>query len=292
VETGKFEINRVIPGTYILYTQLRPPATPGTPGPALWGSLPLEVRERDLEDINIGAVNGVPLTGRVVLEDGSGNLPPSVGGIFIGMRPEPLLSQQQPSQATPVAADGSFSFQALPPGKYRVYAIPMLAPNNPALLGGMPNMPQALIALKPYVRSIRVGGVDVLDTGVTLAPGGDNLTMEIVLGVNAGAVQGRVLNDRNQPVDAAVVGLLPAVESARGFRMDMYKTTSTDAAGRFEIRGLPPGDYKLFSWEDADKAAIIDHDFIRLYENSGKTLRIDEGQSPAVDLTVIPPAKF
>jgi hypothetical protein len=124
-----------------------------------------------------------------------------------------------------------------------------------------------------------------------MVSGSSALEMEVVLGTNAGSIEGRVLNENKQPVDAAVVGLVPASAAARGFRMDMYKTTSTDGAGKFEIRGLPPGDYKIFSWEDVDKASIVDQDFIRLYESAGKVLHIDEGDKPTVDLTVIPPAK-
>jgi hypothetical protein len=290
-ETGRFEINRVVPGTYILYTRMR--ATPGT-GPTneiLWGSLPLEIRERDLDDISLAAVAGVPLSGRVILEDKSGNPLPSVAGMAIGMRPEPLISQNQPSQATQVAGDGSFAFAPLPPSKYRVYVIPMLAPNNPGLLGGMPAMPQALMDLNPYVKSVRVGNNDVLDAGVHFVAGSEPLQMEVILGTNAGALEGRALNDKSQPVDAAVVGLVPASPSARGFRTDMYKTTSTDSTGKFEIRGLPPGDYKVFAWEDVDKGAIIDQDFIRSYESHGKTIHIGEGEKPSLDLTVIPPSK-
>jgi hypothetical protein len=287
VETGKFEINRIVPGNYILYTQMRPPTPTGTAPQVLWGSLPLEIRERDIDDVSIAAVAGVPLTGRVVLEDKSGNPPPSVGGMAIGIRPDPLVSQQQPSQATQIAADGSFTFQPLPPAKYRVYVIPMLSPNNPGLLAGMPRMPEALMALQPYVKSVTVGGRDVLEAGVTFAPGADPLTMDVVLGTNAGAVEGRVLNDKNQPVNDAVVGVVPAAASARGFRMDMYKTTSTDAAGKFEIRGLPPGEYKIFAWEDVDKASIIDQDFIRLHENAGKIVPVGEGEKPTLDLTLI-----
>jgi hypothetical protein len=145
--------------------------------------------------------------------------------------------------------------------------------------------------LNPYVKSVRVGNTDVLDTGVNFVTGAEALNMEVVLGVNAGAVEGRVLNDKNQPVVDAVVGLLPAAASARGFRTDMYKTTSTDASGKFEVRGLPPGDYKVFSWEDVDKSAIIDQDFIRLYESQGKTLHVGEGEKPSLDLTVIPAAR-
>jgi len=285
-ETGKFELTRVVPGSYILYTQMRP-TTPGPTNQVLWGSMPLEIRERDIDDISLGAVAGAPMTGQITLEDKSGNPAPSLLGIYVGIRPEPLVSQQQPSQATQVAPDGTFAFQPLPPGKYRAYVIPMLAPNNPALLGGMPPPPQSLRGLDPYVKSVRVGSAEVLEAGFTLAAGVEGLTMDVVLGVNAGAVEGRVLNKQNQPVDAAVVGLLPAALAARGFRTDMYKTTSSDASGKFEIRGLPPGDYKVFAWEDIDKAAIIDQDFIRLHENQGTTIHVDEGAKVGVEVAVI-----
>jgi protocatechuate 3,4-dioxygenase beta subunit len=288
-ETGKFEINRVAPGTYLLYTQLRPQGS--APNQIMWGSMPLEIRDRDISDISLPAVAGVPLTGRVVLEEKNSTNPTSVAGMAVGMRPDPLVSQNQPSQATQVAGDGSFSFAALPPSKYRVYAIPMLSPNNPGLLNGMPRMPDALMNLNPYVKAIRVGGTDVLDGGLNLTSGSAPLEMEILLGTNAGVIEGRVLNENKQPVDAALVGLVPASASARGFRMDMYKTASTDASGKFELRGLPPGDYKIFSWEDVDKASIVDQDFVRLYETSGRVLHIDEGEKPTVELTVIPPVR-
>jgi hypothetical protein len=289
-ETGKFEVNRIAPGNYILFTRMNPAANP-TPADVLWGAIPMEIRDRDINDISLGAVPGVPLTGQVILEEKNASTPTSVAGMAIGMRPDPLVSQYQPSQATIVAGDGTFSFTALPPAKYRVYAIPMLSPNNPGLLNGMPRMPDALMNLNPYVKTIRVNGTDVLDSGLNMTSGSSALEMEVVLGTNAAAIEGRVLNERKQAVDAAVVGIVPASANARGFRMDMYKTTSTDAAGKFAIRGLPPGDYKIFSWEDVDKASIIDQDFMRPYESSGKTLHIDEGEKPAVELTVIPPAK-
>ena len=38
---------------------------------------------------------------------------------------------------------------------------------------------------------------------------------------------------------------------------------TTDAMGRFHIEGLPPGDYKAFSWEDIETGAWQDPDFIR-----------------------------
>ena len=291
VEKGTFSLTRVVPGNYMLYTQMRPtpvPNTPPSPAGVLWGVVPVEVRERDLDDVSIAAFPGVPLSGRVVLEDKSGAPLPNLAGVFIGMRPDPLL-QNAPSPGTQTRADGTFDLPPITPGRFRVYVFPMLLPNNPGLLAGLPPGPPGLRDLNAYVKSIKAGNADVLDTGVLLtAETSENLTLEIVLGTNAGAVEGRVVNEQRQTVGGAVVGLIPAAITARGFRTDMYKSTSTDAAGRFQIHGLPPGEYKVFAWEDIDRNALIDLDYMRQFENKGTTIRVSEGEKPTIEVAVIP----
>jgi hypothetical protein len=68
----------------------------------------------------------------------------------------------------------------------------------------------------------------------------------------------------------------------------MHKTTLTDSSGKFQLRGLPPGDYKIFAWEEADKFAIMDLDFIRSYEEKGTRLEIADGDKKTIELSVIP----
>jgi hypothetical protein len=275
----------------MLFGMMRPAPVPNTntpPSEVLWASIPLEVRDRDLQDLSLATLPGIATQGRITLEDKSGAPPPSLGGIFIGMRPDPLITQGAPSPSGQSNAEGTFNLPPTNPGKFRVYIIPMLAPNNPGLLGGLPPGPPALRELNPYVKSIKAGGVDVLDTGVTLTSGSDTVNLEVVLGTNAGAISGRVLNDQKQPVDGAVVGIIPAVASARGFRMDMYKSTSSDPGGRFQFQGLPPGEYRVFAWEDIDKNALVDLDFMRQFESFGTTVRVNEGERPSLEVALIP----
>jgi hypothetical protein len=288
LETGKFEVQRVVPGSYMIYAQMRPNTPSGTqPLEVLWAVQPMEVRERDVEDVALAATPGVPLLGRIAIEDKGGAPQPSLQGMFIGMRPDPLVGQNAPSPGTQAAADGTFSLPPIIPGKFRVYIFPWLLPNNPGLLAGMPPTPPGIKDLSLYVKSIRLGNSEVMDTGLNLMPGVEGQSLEVLLGTNAGALEGRVYTTQKQPVDGAVVGLIPATVSARGFRMDMYKSTSTDAGGRFQVQGLPPGDYKAFAWDDIDKNAIIDLDFMRGFENLGTTIHVGEGQRPSLELTVI-----
>jgi len=282
--TGKFDYSRVVPGSYILYVQVRPPGAT-SPADALWATMPLEVREQDIDNLTLVPRAGINLTGRIVVDGLPGDSPqPSTGGLFLGMRPDPLVTQQAPSPSTRVSPDGTFVLAGAIAGNYRVYAPPLLSPNNPALLGGLPPSPPGLE--NSYVKSIRVGGTDVLDSGVRLIPV-EGLSMEIVLGTNAGILEGRVTRD-GKPAADVTVGMLPNTASARGYRTDMHRTILTDASGHFQLRGLPPGDYKIFAWEDADKDAIMDLDFIRGYEEKGTRIEIADGDKKTIELNVIP----
>jgi hypothetical protein len=101
--------------------------------------------------------------------------------------------------------------------------------------------------------------------------------------------EGRVLNDKQQPVPGALVTVLPDSARLRVFRSDMYKTGSTDAAGRFQIKGLAPGDYKAFAWAGVERDAWMDPYFLRANEERGVTLRIQEAQTRNANLILIPP---
>ena len=59
----------------------------------------------------------------------------------------------------------------------------------------------------------------------------------------------------------------------------MNRMTSTDAEGRFEVKGLPPGDYKVFALDGFDKDAWLDPDFFKPYEDRGITVRVEEGKT-------------
>jgi hypothetical protein len=144
-----------------------------------------------------------------------------------------------------------------------------------------PGRPPAL--RDAYVKSIRLGSVDVLNTGLHLerppaAP------LDIVLGTNPGTIDGTVVNETLQVSGDVSVALLPDVRR----RTDLYKSTTTDPSGRFRFEGVPPGDYKLFAWVEVESDAWYDSDFMSTYENRGKPVRVAEGSKQEVQVTVIP----
>jgi hypothetical protein len=200
-----------------------------------------------------GAAPGTPLPGGMTMLIGSS--PPTQG--------------TSPNQ--PVDPSGSFSISNVGTDDTRVYVLPMLTtPVAPPL-----NIPNTLQGV--YVKSAKLGGVDVLNTGFRFA-GEPDKVLEIVLARNAGSLAGRVEDERRQPVAGVFVTLVPNISTARLYRTDMYKTTSTDAEGRFEVKNLPPGEYKVFALEGFEKDAWLDPDFFKPYEGRGLAITVGEGR--------------
>jgi hypothetical protein len=115
--------------------------------------------------------------------------------------------------------------------------------------------------------------------------GPDPPTLDIVLSPNVSQIEGIVTDAKMQPVGGVQAVLIP--DSNRD-RLDLYKTATTDQAGRFKITSVAPGEFKIFSWETLDGNQYFDPDFLRRSEAAGKPVRVTESSKQSVTLQVIP----
>jgi hypothetical protein len=93
------------------------------------------------------------------------------------------------------------------------------------------------------------------------------------------------VNDKQKPVPGTQAVLIPA----RGInRIDLYKTAVSDDNGRFTIRGITPGDYKIYAWEALEQFAWFDSDLLRQFEQKGKFMQITEGAKESAEVKIIP----
>jgi hypothetical protein len=256
--TGQFVIRNVLPGLYNLATFIS----------NMDAATTVDVRNRDMENVTLTLSPGFPLPTRITMEgDAPGAKLP--GGMTMLIGSSPPTQGTSPNQ--PVDTGGSFSIPNVGTDDTRVYVLPFLTtPVAPPL-----NIPDTLQGV--YVKSAKLGGVDVLNTGFRFA-GEPDRVLEIVLARNAGSLVGRVEDERKQPSSGVFVTLIPNISTARLYRTDMYKTTSTDEEGQFEVKGLPPGQYKIFALEGFEKDAWVDPDFFKPYEDRGLVINVGEGK--------------
>jgi protocatechuate 3,4-dioxygenase beta subunit len=228
----------------------------------------VKVGDTDINNVTIMTTPGFDIRGRIAIEGQPGTVA-FFDSLRIRLRPDTSREEDPGNSAYSVPlADGSFTVDA-GTGDYRVNIAPIL---NITPLRGAATLPPAF--QNAYVKSIRLGNADVLNGGLHLerlptAP------LEVVIGTNPGALDGQVVSERQGPVSDLSVVLVPQIRR----RIELYRTTTTDSNGRFHFDRLPPGDYKVFSWEEVEDGAWYDPEFLRPYENQGALVRIVEGRT-------------
>jgi hypothetical protein len=106
------------------------------------------------------------------------------------------------------------------------------------------------------------------------------------LSPNGGQIDGTVLNTQQQPAGGATVVLVPGTGLREQTRL--FKDVATDQTGHFSVKGIAPGDYKLFAWEDIEPGAYQDPEFLKPFESLGETFSIREGSRETTQLKLIP----
>src|SRR5712692_9455274 len=99
-----------------------------------------------------------------------------------------------------------------------------------------------------------------------------------LLSSNGGQVEGMVLNAVRQPATGAAVVLAP--DAPRRAQPQLYKEVSTDQYGRFVIKGIAPGGYKLFAWEDVESGAYQDPEFLIVPQEWRGRVASQQSESP------------
>ncbi len=269
-DTGQFDFPKVIAGSYVAYLYQN--------GMTIRSNV--DVRNGDVDGIALPLTSGIDTPIQMSF-DGTppANLPP-ISNLRVTLWRNPTLLN---APAMPASPTDPPALTNIAPGDYHVYVAPMFT----NLTGANPVSPPA-IWQNVYVKSMRIGDTDVLNGGLHLERQSD-APLEVVIGANPGALQGLVLNDQRQPSVGAVVTVLANDPADRIYRTDMYKVTSTDTAGRFQLQSLRPGDYRVFAWENVERGTWIDATFLRIHEDRGVTVHLDEGQTQATELAVIRP---
>ena len=268
VRNGVFDVEVPVPGRYVLI------ARAAGRDSTLHGLREVEVRDTDLRNIRVPVASDFSISGTVDVEGNRSAADSIRDALRVNLYPtSPETSQLDPVK--PSTSTGSFTLESVTAGDYRVEVLPVLTVPPTALV------PQALE--NAFVKSIRLNGRDILNIGLQ-AEGPVRGSMQIVISLNGATVEGRVV-DAGKPVPNVTAVIVPS--AARRRRGDLYKYVLTDDLGHFQITGVAPGDYKLFGFERVEEGAWQDPEFIRLFEDRGKAVHIEESGRVTTEVQLI-----
>ena len=253
---GKFEIHGVTPGEYTLVARFFDQSE------RLGGRRSVNVGDRDLDDIRLVLRPGITLSGELRVEGG-----PEVDFPELQVLLRPREVTMMGGGLGRVKEEGAFVLENLFQDVYDVSVTG--APEDFYMKAAQLGDEEAL-----------EGGLDL--TGAETAPG----TLKLLLSPNGGRVEGVVLNDEGQPFSGAQVALVP--EGQRRRMKYLFKTATSDQNGAFSLRGIAPGQYKIFAWEEIEQGAWQDDDFLGDYEKESEDFEVKENDAIAVELDLIP----
>jgi hypothetical protein len=250
--TGNFEILDLPPGNYAVQVNT------GTST----ARVPIQINNADIEGLTVVVSNGIAITGQVRVDVGA--LPP---GTRIQLRPVDPGGTNSVGFApqTQASADGTFRFDGVLAGDYRVLVTP----------------PGDL-----YVKEIQFERNEALNRLLEVPVSRGNApVLDVVLSPNAGQLDGVVLDERLQTVPGVQVVLVP---DQNRDRTELFRSVTSDQNGRFSIRRIEPRDYRLFAWEGLEGNVYFDPEFLKSSNSQGKAVRVDPSAKLEIQASVIP----
>jgi hypothetical protein len=107
----------------------------------------------------------------------------------------------------------------------------------------------------------------------------------VLLGTDVGEVEGSVERANGDPAVRTRVNLI-AYGSHLG-RTDLHRAGFTDDQGKFHIRDVAPGEYKVFGWEDVPVGAPDDSEFRKPFEKLAVAVKMEPNGHETVQLKAI-----
>ena len=251
---GRFRITGVAPGYYTIMAQ---------DGVTMTARQLIQVGVNGLDGLSLELSAGFHLAGKVQVE-GSADAK-AVSGMRIFLIPQDGVVLPNSGRGV-VGADGRFDLNNVSENDY-LLQIDSLAQDF-------------------FVKSARLVEQDGTLKPLAIRPSYAGATLELLLSPYGGEIGGTVKNDSHEPVSGATVVLVPDADK-RGIPQ-LYKVAPTDQYGRFDLRGIPPGDYKAFAWNDIEDGAYYDPAVMARFENMGTSVIVEEKSRINLDLEVLP----
>jgi hypothetical protein len=257
---GSFTLSGVAPGDYIIQAR---PMTNGLLTEA--ASADITVAGADITGLVLTVNKGVTARGRIT---------------FDGGRPTDVLPSSIRISAMP--ADGAILITGLPATVHDDWTFELEGQSGRRLV--RPLLLPGAAAQAWTVKRVQLDGNDVTDTPLDFRDDIDGL--EVVLTQRVTTLAGAISDARGAKATDATVVIFADDREKWGFMTRFVRTARPDQDGRFSVRGLPPGRYRVVALDYIEPGEEGNPDTLEQLRPSGTAITLGEGESRTVDLKV------
>lgn len=281
---GQFTINNVVPGEYSLQARSMGAMMMDMGGGAMvfamsaggpagqaaspraepeFANVPVSVSGEDVTGLVVVTTHGGKASGRLVFEGGA--KPEGIDAMrVIAPSADPDAGPMPGVGPAPVKGNGTFEVSGL-------IGTRMFRPIN---------LPHGWT-----LKSVRLNGADITDTGVELKAGEEVGGIELDLTRQSTSISGFVNDSRGTPVKDYTVVVFS--DDQQKWALPMTRWTSSarpDQDGRFKVNNLPPGGYYAIAVEYVASGEWNDPDWLERVRSSATHFSLDEGAGTTLTL--------
>jgi hypothetical protein len=218
---------------------------------------PITVADSDLTNLTVILSPGAGVSGSITFQNTQGRVP-DPGQVRIGA---PLVdgADMGPNPTARVERDGTFTMSGLQSGLHLFR--PQGSPRGWML------------------KAVTVNGRDVTDTPVELRSGQKLSGVNIVFSDRLTEVNGTLTDDRGAPITEYTLLVFPDDEQLWRPQSRHIMTTRPDQNGKYQLRGLPAGDYSLVAVDPAEQGEWFEPAYLAAHRVGATRFSLAEGDT-------------
>lgn len=259
---GRGTVPRVAPGRYVFFGRGTDSDEPNAP--VYWMEAEANVNGANATGITLQFLPGQHVSGKLVSVQSAAPVFGPTARVQLNAAPLiPGATVGTPTAA--VAADGTFTFTNVPPGRYRIE------------VGGVSGW-TAMSALYQ--------GADTLDVPLEVRPSFDIDGLAVSITNSLTEISGLITDAAGRPTPELTVLVFSQDRGLWTSPRRFSGATRIASDGKYRITGLPPGNYFLAVVTDVDSLQATDPIFLEQLMTGAVSIRLADGQKVVQDLKI------
>ena len=265
---GRFTLEGILPGDYTLGAiEFRPDGA--LPQHA---QMPLHVDgSGDIANVSLPMEDtGAAMLMGTLRVDGANLGHPRLDSLRIGLLPaeDTISDGSETGNYSAIGRDGALRIDKISPGKY---VVSLTADGS-----GWEDF---------YTKHVEIANRDVTDSVISFNASRGVVPINIVVGIDGATVDGSVVDENGKPV--ANVTVIGVPDPSLRTQFDLYQRGESDANGHFTLRGIKPGSYSFYAWNNLDDESYMDPEFLARFENARTDLTLKPQEHQKVELKML-----